>query len=152
MSHAKTFQPLGSGQASRKAQGQGFFMNSCEWFAKYDLATSSWKTCQLSLLPGVDLTPYSERWPRQGLMLSGHVFQRQMWAPAIGVIGGGVLPTPAATEWKGATRQRFRGSPHYKGTRTSEALRTCAEDPTVLHPDYAEALMGYPAGWTVCEP
>jgi hypothetical protein len=29
-------------------------------------------------------------------MLSGHVFRRQMWAPAIGVIGGGVLPTPAA--------------------------------------------------------
>jgi len=27
-------------------------------------------------------------------MLSGHVFRRQMWAPAIGVIGGGVLRTP----------------------------------------------------------
>jgi hypothetical protein len=27
-------------------------------------------------------------------MLSGHVFRQQMWAPAIGVIGGGVLPTP----------------------------------------------------------
>jgi len=27
-------------------------------------------------------------------MLSGHVFRRQMWAPAIGVIGGGLLRTP----------------------------------------------------------
>ena len=27
-------------------------------------------------------------------MLSGHVFRRQMWAPAIGVIGGGALRTP----------------------------------------------------------
>ena len=27
-------------------------------------------------------------------MLSGHVFRQQMWVPAIGVIGGGVLPTP----------------------------------------------------------
>ena len=69
-------------------------MNSCEWFAKYDPATSSWKTCQLSLLPGVDLTPFLERWPRQGLMLSGRAFRRQMWAPAIGGIGGGALPTP----------------------------------------------------------
>ena len=27
-------------------------------------------------------------------MRNGHVFRRQMWAPAIGGIGGGVLPTP----------------------------------------------------------
>jgi len=29
-------------------------------------------------------------------MLSGRVFRRVLWEPAIGVIGGGVLPTPKA--------------------------------------------------------
>jgi hypothetical protein len=43
-----------------------------------------------------------ERWPKQGLMLNGHVFRRQMWAPAIGVIGGGVLRTPTTHD----TRRR----------------------------------------------
>jgi hypothetical protein len=42
-----------------------------------------------------------ERWPKQGLMLSGRVFRQQMWVPAIGVIGGGVLPTPRAQEPNG---------------------------------------------------
>ena len=35
-------------------------------------------------------------------MLNGHVFRRQMWAPAIVVIGGGVLPTPTTHD----TRRR----------------------------------------------
>jgi hypothetical protein len=33
-------------------------------------------------------------------MLSGRVFRQQMWAPAIGAIGGGALPTPTTQEWK----------------------------------------------------
>ena len=37
-------------------------------------------------------------------MRSGHVFRRQMWAPAIGVIGGGVLPTPQARDHKTASK------------------------------------------------
>jgi hypothetical protein len=36
-------------------------------------------------------------------MLSGHVFWQQMWAPAIGVIGGGLLPTPMSGEKRAAT-------------------------------------------------
>jgi hypothetical protein len=31
-------------------------------------------------------------------MLSGRAFRHQLWAPAIGVIGGGVLPTPQARD------------------------------------------------------
>ena len=79
-------------------------MNSCEWFAKYDPATSSWKTCQLSLLPGVGLTPFSERWPRQGMTVSGRAYRQRMWAPVTEGIGGGLLPTPQARDHKTASK------------------------------------------------
>ena len=47
--------------------------------AKYDPATSSWKTAQLSLLGCLD--EFSETWPRWGLMLAGECWERQTLAP-----------------------------------------------------------------------
>ena len=58
------------------------------------------------------------------------------------------LPTPGATEYKGSPKSRFAGSPNSKRSRTSEALRTSREDPTYLNPSFAEAIMGFPVGWT----
>jgi hypothetical protein len=43
-------------------------------------------------------------------MLSGRVFRRQMWAPAIGVIVGGVLPTPVAQTGQGGAKGLDGGS------------------------------------------
>lgn len=43
-------------------------------------------------------------------MLNGHVFRRQMWAPAIGGIGGGVLPTPVAQTGNGGPKGLDGGS------------------------------------------
>ena len=58
------------------------------------------------------------------------------------------LPTLGKNEPKGASRKRFRGSPHFRGAKMSEGLRICADDPTYLHPCFAEAAMGFPIGWT----
>ena len=62
------------------------------------------------------------------------------------------LPTLGKNENKGASRKRFRGSPHFRGAKMSEGLRTCEEDPIYLHPSFAEAVMGFPIGWTELEP
>jgi hypothetical protein len=97
---AKTSARQASKPASKKAPALACSTNSCESFAWWDRNTSSWRTSQRSLL--TDWTLYSERWPTQGLMLSGRAFRRQMWAPAIGVIGGGVLRTPTTHD----TRRR----------------------------------------------
>ena len=43
-------------------------------------------------------------------MLSGLAYRRQMWAPAIGVIGGGVLPTPVAQTGNGGPKGLDGGS------------------------------------------
>jgi DNA (cytosine-5)-methyltransferase 1 len=59
------------------------------------------------------------------------------------------LPTLGKNETKGASRKRHLGSPHFRGAKMSEALRTCEEDPTYLHPSFAEAVMGFPIGWGV---
>ena len=62
------------------------------------------------------------------------------------------LPTLGRQEPKGAARNRFRGSPHFRGAKMSEGLRICADDPIYLHPSFAEAVMGFPIGWTELEP
>jgi hypothetical protein len=58
------------------------------------------------------------------------------------------LPTIGKQEPKGSSRKRYLGSPHFRGAKMSEGLRTCEEDPIYLHPSFAEAVMGFPIGWT----
>jgi hypothetical protein len=50
-------------------------------FASFDPDTCSWRTSQLSLLGG--LMPFSGRWPRSGIALSGRVCQRLLSEPPI---------------------------------------------------------------------
>jgi hypothetical protein len=131
VSPARTFQPPGNKPASRKAPALACSMNLCESFAWWDRATSSWRTSQRSLL--TDWTLYSERWPKQGLMLSGHVYRQQMWAPAIGVIGGGVLPTPATQEWKrrgpNSSQQGLSNTENWMLPTPNAGLFNDSEDP-----------------------
>lgn len=56
-----------------------------ESFARFDLNTSLWRTCQLSLLAGLDV--YSETWPRAGTMRIGIVYQHKPLVPLTGAIG-----------------------------------------------------------------
>ena len=62
------------------------------------------------------------------------------------------LPTIGKSEPKGSSSKRFLGSVHFRGAKMSEGLRTCATDPTYLHPSFAEAVMGFPIGWTELQP
>ena len=61
-------------------------------FAKYDPASSTWKTPQLSLLE--DLTAFSETWPRSGLMRSGECWEQTTVAPLTFESGSGYWATP----------------------------------------------------------
>ncbi|MFZ9087028.1 MAG: hypothetical protein ACO3C6_10815, partial [Steroidobacteraceae bacterium] len=95
-----------------------------------------WRTSQRSLL--TEWTLYSERWPRQGLMLNGRAYRQQLWAPAIKGIGGGVLPTPVARDWKGVGR-----------ADQLPTVLTPTGAATYLNPSFVEEMMGFPVGWTV---
>ena len=62
------------------------------------------------------------------------------------------LPTLGKNEPKGASRNRYRGSEHFRGAKMSEGLRICEDDPIYLHPSFAEAAMEFPIGWTELAP
>ena len=65
-------------------------------FAKYDPATSSWRTRQHSLLGGLD--EFSETWPRWGSMRSGESLARQTLVPITDANESGSWPTPTAMD------------------------------------------------------
>ena len=58
------------------------------------------------------------------------------------------LPTLTTSEAKGCVAGRYRGSPDFRGAKTSEALRTSKGNPAYLNPSFVEAIMGFPIGWT----
>lgn len=66
-------------------------------FAEFDLATSSWKTSQLSLVEGSMSLPRT--WPRAGMTSNGTAYQRRPSAPITRETDGGVLPTPSASSY-----------------------------------------------------
>jgi hypothetical protein len=89
----RTSQLLGGGQESRESEAE------CgkKWhgsFVKYDLDSSLWKTHQCSLLG--DLEPFSETWPRWGLMRNGECWEQQMLALHTSETESGLWPTPVA--------------------------------------------------------
>ena len=95
---------------SPKKLGQVSFTNSCESFSWFDPNTSSWKTWQRSLITG--WTPYLQSFTRQGYMnANGHVFQRQWLEPVTSETGGGLLPTPLASDPERKAKFKQGGTP-----------------------------------------
>jgi hypothetical protein len=61
------------------------------------------------------------------------------------------IPTMGASEYKGSSRNRFKGSPNFRGAKMSEGLRTSSQSPTYLNPCFAELIMGLPRDYTALE-
>lgn len=72
--------------------GAGFGQSSSDWFARYDLHSSSWRTRQACLVS--EWEQFSETWPRSGTMRNGTVCQLADLVPPISGNGFGLLPTP----------------------------------------------------------
>ena len=69
-----------------------------ESFTKWDRDTSSWRTHQCSLLGGWE--PYSEIWPKWGMMRDGACWEQMTLALPIAVSESGYsLPTPTASSY-----------------------------------------------------
>lgn len=68
-----------------------------ESLMKWDQQSCSWKTSQASLLTGMQ-EPWSGSWPPQGMTLFGVCFQQVPLEHLMLGHGGGVWPTPTATE------------------------------------------------------
>ena len=59
----------------------------------------------------------------------------------------GLLPRPAASDYKGSSMKRYRTSKHYKGNYR-EAIRESESDGTYPNPEFTEAVKGFPIGHT----
>ena len=106
-SPAKTYLMLASELAS-KVSDLVCGRSSLDLLARFDPASRSWKTCQASLVPGMD--EFSETWPRSGMTLSGTAYPLPPSAPLTGGTGSGLLPTTEASNTK-AVAMRSGGRP-----------------------------------------
>ena len=110
--HAKTSQLQADSKGSQRLQGLVSSTNSSEPYAWYDQNTSSWKTCQLSLL--TEWTSFSLNFTRQGTMQNGAVFQAALLELAIKETDGGCLqklPTPLASDPDRKAKFKQGGTP-----------------------------------------
>lgn len=128
-------------QANEAAYG----LKCTELRGKLDPDTSSLKTVQCSLFE--DLNKSYAIFPKSGIMQNGNVYQ----APTLEYNRVGsdyiVLPTPTKSTAKGAVRNRFFGSPTYRGN-LHEYIRDGEQDSLYPHPALLENLMTLPIGWT----
>lgn len=130
--HVKTC-PLQEPETASTASAPG---SGWKWpgsFAKYDHASRSWKTRQLSLDGG--LPAYSETWPRSGCMRDGECSALPPLAPTIDGNESGFLPTPTSVSY-GSNRG---GSSGRDGQRDRPSLETMARKGALPTPTAGDA-------------
>ena len=141
--------PSGASALASTASAQDSSATSSVWPMTYDPSSSSWRMCQASLVP--DLDKFSEPWPRSGLMQSGVAFLHPRPASPIVVIASGLLPTPAARDYrdlsagKAFLSQRRRHSPSMATRLLERGVHWSA-----ISTAY-EVAMGFPSRWTAGE-
>jgi hypothetical protein len=140
--------------------------------AKYDQATSSWKTHQFSLLG--DLEPFSETWPRWGMMRGGECWELATPELPTNESESGLWPTPSSCSamaatitpesawadnrfpnletvvgramWPTPNARDWKGAPSDAWNQWSLPREVGG----ALNPTWVEWLMGWPLAWTDC--
>lgn len=120
-----------------------------EPFAWYDRKSRCWKTWQSCLIEGWE--PFLGTWPASGMMRNGIAYQLKPLVCRITETDFIQFPTPLASDYKGTSRKRYRGSPNFRGGRITEVLRSCPQDPCYTNPQFAEAVMGLEKDYTLLE-
>ena len=160
-----------------KANVAAYGLNTPELLASYDHDTSSWRTSQHCLVEG--LTVFSGRWPRSGMMQNGIAYQLQPLVPLTDETDCGLLPTPLAGNTKAINQRSGDREPmnflkplptprasDYKGATSPLAAKKAKDrgfTPNLpeaiseisgggqLNPMWVEWLMGFPLGHTDLE-
>ena len=94
-------------------QGPVFGTSSLGSFAQFGPDGWSSKTCQLSLLEGLE--PFSETWPKSGLMRNGTAYRLVPLARRTDENASGLLPTPVASNGPAETSHQRTWSKTYAG-------------------------------------
>lgn len=135
------------GGVSREASGAAYGRNSSVSFATYDPKSHSWKTYQLCL--DVALPASSLIWPRSGMMRSGTAYLQDTLARPTSETVSGLLPTPAARDFRDLNRVRANSSQlARKSPSLATRLLAFGMPWQAISPAYAVA-MGFPSNWLV---
>ena len=139
--------------------------------ARFDPATSSWRTVQPSLLE--DLGESSVTWPRSGMTAAGQCWELPTLGRRINETGSGLWPTPTVCgnyNRKGLSKTSGDGlatavlkcatptARDWKSGKASQATMERNSRPLSeqiggsLNPAWVEWLMGWPLGWTDLNP
>jgi hypothetical protein len=144
-----------------RASAAGYGRSTPELLARYDRATSSWRTSQLCL--DGDLSEFSETWPRSGLMRNGIAYQLPPLVRLTDETGSGLWPTPAAVSYGtnqgggmgrvGPIRPSLETMARQNLWPTADrysGLQSYGQNAILgsLNPTWVEWLMGFPLGWT----
>ncbi len=137
-------------------QGQVYGQSTKDWFLRYDLDTSSWKTSQLSFLEGLD--EFSETFPQLGMMRNGKLYRRQTMAQNTKEKDYLSLPTPRASD---GIRWTYNKKIDVQKSISKVVLRSGDYALTYLWlwnqisvtqaVELTEMMMGFPVGWTVLD-
>jgi hypothetical protein len=176
-SRART-SPAPEREPGSTASAQGFGANLPASLAKYDHASSSWKTAQCSLFGGSE--PFSGIWPRWGSMRGGECWE--LSTPERRIKGRDYVfwQTPTVQDSNGRDRHNQRDgstrpsllgqarmwpTPTVNDARNSTLLESQRNRDGLagslmrgqqaggqLNPEWVEWLMGWPLGWTDLEP
>lgn len=136
--------------ASAPASGEKW----CGSFAKFDPATSGWRTAQLSLLEDSDES--SVTWPRSGSMRNGACSLQPIAAPITSASDCGFSrerwPTPTAVMHKGWSAGHNRADSSDRLDYVVERQAQQNFQRGRLNPTWVEWLIGWPIGWTELSP
>ena len=147
--HAKTSAMQGLAQVST-ASAAAYGANMHGSFAKFDHASYSWKTSQLSLDGG--LAEFSGTWPQAGMMRNGNASELMQLALRKRGSASGYWQTPTTRDGKGQSGlgnriKRGRNGRLHVANLCDQIVDTGRRD-LVRSPTFREWLMGLPIGWT----
>ncbi len=160
-SHVKISALPGVNRGLKRALDRVCSSRLSDSFASVDLATSCWKTSQLSLLPteGGIWEQYSGSFPKSGTMRSGKLYRQTPWGPPTSEKDSGLWPTPTASDMRsrnGKNVGKYKNGGFYLQTTKG---RSCVRVTNVMNfldrpdlatsPAFREQMMGYPEGWTL---
>ena len=135
------------------------------WLAKYDPATSLWKTAQCSFLE--DLTECLETLPRSGMTRDGLLWELPTLERRTSETDSGCWPTPTVQGLNGGSNSRSAAMKRgywptptaHNAKETNAPSESQRNTPTLaaqaggaLNPNWVEWLMGWPIGHTALKP
>ncbi len=137
--HARTY-PLPAHALDLMARAPGYGASTPVSLARYDRASSSWRTWLVSFLETAadGSAEFSGTWPRSGTMRSGIAYRLPPLAPLTFGIACGLLPTVTAQTY-GSTNNGTRGDGTTFNTAGTPSLDTMARRGLIPTPTAGDA-------------